>query len=134
MKISRAHYWLAIAALFFLFMLGVTLAADLRLLPTRVRGIPFSDKLGHFVLYGVLAFLLQLALHPRAWRIGRIHIPIALLIVFALAVVDELQQSLSPYRSANLRDLGADWLGIISGVVTAKLLARRSSLPFRTNS
>ena len=131
-KSHMARRWIFVV-LFFLFMLSVTVAADFRLIPTQMRGIPYFDKLGHFTLYGILAFLVQLALEPRALRVGRVRIPLALLFVFALAILDEMQQSFSPYRAVDLSDLIADFLGILIGVSVATLLARMRRARHTTN-
>ncbi len=114
--------WLIAALLFLGFMVIVTLSADVRWIPTKLAGIPFSDKIGHFGLYGILAFLLNLALSRRAVQIGPIRIPLALLIVCTLGILDEAQQSFSPYRSVDIRDLTADWVGVTVGVLLASSL------------
>ena len=64
MTFQNTRVWLAAALLFFLFIAGVSIAADFRLIQTQVRGIPYFDKLGHFVLFGILAFLLFQFLLP----------------------------------------------------------------------
>lgn len=127
MTLSRtARRWFVIAALFFLFMLGVTLCADYGFVPTQIQGIPFFDKFGHFMLFGILAFLLQLALEPRAVRLGRGAVPLAFLIGCALALLDEMQQIFSPYRGVDWTDLTADWLGIALGTLAANFIAHRT--------
>ena len=55
--------WLAFA--FVAFILAVIVGADMGILPEaihRLYDFPNGDKVGHFVLYGILTLLLDLAL------------------------------------------------------------------------
>jgi VanZ family protein len=85
-------------------------------------GLPGLDKLGHFVLYGVLGALLG-----RGWlRAGRR--PAAGLLIGAAIVLgglDELRQGLLPTRSAEFGDWVADGLGVVTGFAVALLLFGR---------
>ncbi len=131
MKILSNRFWIIAFALMLLFIVAVTIGADMRIIPTRVRGIPFFDKLGHFFLYGILAFLLHLALQPHAWRIARIAVPLAVFIVGFLCIVDETQQFFVGTRAADLSDFAADMAGIIVFVSLAEIYARVARLPNR---
>ncbi len=126
MKLAFERRWLVLFALLLLFIFAVTVSADLRLLPlSRIR-IPYYDKLGHFLLYGMLAFALEFALQSRAWRVGRIRIPFALLIVGALCVLDEGQQMFMPMRAADVSDFVADMLGSVCFLWVAHFLGQKS--------
>ncbi len=134
MNLQNTRVWLVAAMLFSLFIAGVSIAADFRLIPTQVRGIPYFDKMGHFVLFGILAFFLHLALGGRALTLGRVRVPAAFLIVVAFTLLDEWQQSLSPYRAVDPADLAADWVGIALGVWLADKLTHLQRFTKRTNA
>lgn len=108
-----------------LFIITVSIGADLRLLPLHFIAFPYYDKLGHFVLYGVLGLLLHLALRSRALSFWRLPIPMALLVVAALAVLDELQQSFMPARSFDAVDFAADMIGVLFFIGIANILRLR---------
>lgn len=125
MNLTTGRRFTILFALILLFIVAVSIGADLRLLPLHLIAFPYYDKLGHVILYGLLGLLLHLALGARALPIGRYCIPFAFLIVAAFAVVDELQQSFMPARSFDLTDLAADLLGVlifigISGIFRAR--------------
>jgi len=118
----RKRRWVILCALMLLFIIGVSYGADIGVVPTHFMRVPFFDKLGHFTLYGLLAFLLHLALKRRGVCIGRLAIPIALVVVCAFGVLDEAQQYFSPYRASDITDLGADLLGILVFVWAAHFM------------
>jgi polysaccharide biosynthesis protein VpsQ len=113
--------WLAIG--FLLFILAVIVAADMDAIPIAVRDIyrfPGGDKLGHFVLYGILAYLLARAF-PRSVHRGWFSVPIVILVLIAFTVLEELSQSLFAQRTASATDLAAS----LSGILLATWLAGR---------
>lgn len=64
-----------------------------------------SDKMGHFLVYGLLATLLvRLARSPRAWWL-------ALVVTSLYGVSDEWHQDFVPGRSCELGDWVADTVG-----------------------
>lgn len=69
-------------------------------------GLPYGDKIGHFVLFALWAASLLYAMPARvaAWRK-------TLLLCLAWAVVSELGQALTATRSAELADALADMAG-----------------------
>ncbi len=124
--ISR-RWWIFLFALMLLSIFGISLGADLQLLPlSRIR-IPSYDKFGHFFLYGILAFLLHLALQIRAWNIARVRVPIAFFIVTALCVLDEVQQMFVSSRAADVSDFVADVLGILAFLALANLWGHKAT-------
>ena len=104
------------AFLFFLFICHVIIMADRgeeSLFFDLVRAIPLGDKLGHFMLYGILSFLMNRAIsfrhfkkHGLSWQMGS-------LAVFSFALVEELSQFYFPDRTADVMDLLADAAGIV---------------------
>jgi hypothetical protein len=79
-----------------------------------VYHIPFADKLGHFILYGILVLLANLTLfrrfpsQSRNWLVLVSGLTLALLIGF-----EELSQRNFSNRTFDLIDLGASYLGVI---------------------
>ena len=93
----------------------VVVQADRGMLPAWLQGyrsIPFGDKLGHFVLVGLLAFLINLALEARSIRIGGRVILSGSFYVSIGVLLEEFSQLAVPTRSFSLSDLVADFLGI----------------------
>lgn len=105
----------------------ISLCAYLRLLPALP---PFtSDKLLHFVLFGLVTATLDLWLRWRdlAWRDlawGRIAVPAALPLAFVPALLEECLQGLSPVRTFELLDLGADLAGMVFFMALLRWLLR----------
>jgi polysaccharide biosynthesis protein VpsQ len=86
-----------------------------------VGNIPFGDKLGHFFLIGIFAFLLNLSLDCRkVWRVL-----IGSLIVLAIVTLEEFSQIFIRGRSFDLTDLVADFLGILIFCKLAEIVFKR---------
>jgi len=85
-----------------------------------------ADKATHFVMYGVLGFLLARALRngDRRWRL--ILLTIAFGIAFGAA--DEWHQRFIAGRSSELADWGADSTGVVVGALLSAVLPRRRGL------
>lgn len=91
-----------------------------------VSGISHFDKLVHFLLYAVQAFLLYRAI---SWP-GRpgFSLARALAVVGAMAVwgvADEVHQTWIPDRSTEAGDVGADIAGAAAGSLAASFRSRR---------
>ena len=91
-----------------------------------VSGIPDADKLGHFTLYVVEAWLLYRSVRwPGKPRFSSTR---ALAIVGAMAiwgVADETHQKWIPGRSMEGGDVAADVMGAAAGAIGASALSRR---------
>lgn len=105
--------WLAIG--FSIFIIAVIVLADTSLLPGVIRGLydfPNGDKLGHFVLYGILSLLLDLAFTARPG----VNLPRALwtvsLVLSILIGLEEWSQSLFDSRTMDIVDLLASYAGV----------------------
>ncbi|HSK66122.1 MAG TPA: VanZ family protein [Anaerolineales bacterium] len=107
--------WLAI--LFSLFILLIIVLTDVGMLSRALRflhAIPFGDKAGHFILYGILALLINLALFRS--RPDQDRIPILLktgLILGLLIGLEEFSQQFFANRSFDLVDLAFSYLGLV---------------------
>lgn len=106
--------WLSVFLIFFIIV--VAFLADTGLLPHRIRALydfPYGDKLGHFLLMGLVSFVLNwTALASRAepqpasviWKVS---------LAFVLFVtLEEFSQQLFPRRTFSLLDLGYSYAGI----------------------
>jgi len=84
----------------------------------EVSVLSYQDKLIHFVIFFVLAYLsagLGIREKKEVWRKKRLWINI-LLIALLPSIGLETAQHLIPYRSFDLNDLIVNVLGIISGL------------------
>jgi VanZ family protein len=106
--------WLTI--FFGLFLLAIIVLADTGRLGILgiVYRIRYADKLGHFVLYGFLALLLNLTLFRALRDQSRVWIAVISGLILALLIgLEELSQRSFPNRTFSLADLGASYLGLI---------------------
>jgi VanZ family protein len=107
--------WLAI--LFTLFILLVILLADAGVLNHYVGfiyKIPFVDKAGHFILYGLLTFFLDLALFRARPDQNRKRLAIGFGLILALLIgLEEISQIYFSSRTFDLVDLTFSYLGVV---------------------
>jgi len=100
---------------FVLFMILVIIWADTDTMPTFLRRMyifPFGDKIGHFVIYGVFAYLLTWAMPARRLKLGRFSLPLGIVIAVAFATLEEASQLFFARRTPDLFDLLMGYLGI----------------------
>ncbi len=109
-----------LAVAFFLFLLVVAYWADTDSMP-KVLGamteFPYGDKIGHFVLYGILAYLLTVAMPFRRVNILRWSLPLGLVLAAGFATLEEVSQLFFAARTASLTDLFSGYSGIVAAVV-----------------
>jgi polysaccharide biosynthesis protein VpsQ len=107
--------WLAI--LFTFFILLVIILADAGVLNHYVGFIykfPFGDKAGHFVLYGILTLLLDLALFRARPKKDRMQLVWQCGLVLVLLIgLEEFSQQYFSSRSFDLVDLTFSYLGVV---------------------
>lgn len=94
-------------------MLLVTQIAYLGILPLRLLRWPFSDKILHFLLFGAVVFWLNLWFNGRTIRLGNRSVALAFMLPGPVALVEELLQSLSPFRTTDWTDLVCDLAGML---------------------
>jgi len=97
-------------------MLGVILLADLGSLPSPVAMLyrfPNGDRVGHFILFGILTLLVNSAF-PRQVRILRANVYYGSVIIAVLAIFEESSQLFLAYRTFDLIDLAFTLMGIAS--------------------
>jgi hypothetical protein len=126
-----------LAVLYGLLLVLVILAANRGLIPMwwAFRRLSWADKLGHFLLIGTLAFLVNLALGARRWNLGRFSGLRGSLWISVAVVLEEISQHWMKYRAFELADLAADFLGIlVFGQLARWWLAWRERVTLRDQS
>jgi VanZ family protein len=110
--------WLTIV--FTLFIILIIILADMGKLSTLfIMRIPHADKAGHFILYGILALLINLTLFrslPASLSLPRSRKWVAVvsgLILALLIGAEEFSQQYFADRTFSLSDLSASYLGVI---------------------
>lgn len=79
-----------------------------------INRIPFGDKIGNFLLYGILTLLLDLALFRSLPGLDRRLLSLRIAFILALLVgLEEFSQLFFPNRSFDLVDLAFSYLGVI---------------------
>ncbi len=93
-----------------------TLMAYLGYLPRELLRWPYADKVLHFLLFGAVTFWLNFWLRPASASTRSSLLsaaPLAILIPFAIAALEEGVQSFSPLRTADWSDLASDLAGMV---------------------
>ncbi len=123
MGVSTRIYWLAFLALasFIGWIIYQADTGEKIYLFLMVESLPLGDKLGHFWLYGALAFLLNLSLKLREYSIHHRKVYCGSLLILLFAAVEELSQYFFATRTLDAGDLVAD----VIGIAVAEFLLRR---------
>ena len=117
-------------SVFFSFILWMITQADLdrsNIIMDVGHAIPWGDKIGHFILFGVLALLLNIALRFRQIRIQIREFHLGSVIVFAFAVAEEFSQLAFSSRTFDVIDMLFDLFGIglMSSVSFRRFIVRK---------
>ncbi len=108
-----------LAVLFSLFIIGVIILADQDAIPPFVRALydfPNGDKLGHFILYGMLNFFLTAAFVRALPNRTSSRVALSVGLILALAVAaEEFSQQYFSARTFDLVDLFASYVGLLIG-------------------
>ena len=104
------------AVLFSLFIVTIIVLADrgeLGILKL-INQIPLGDKAGHFLLYGILTLLLDLAFLRSRPQSNRSLLVLRIGLILALIIgVEEFSQRYFPSRHSDWVDLTFSYLGVI---------------------
>ncbi|NVK30334.1 MAG: VanZ family protein [Gammaproteobacteria bacterium] len=76
------------------------------------RRLPHGDKIGHFMLFGILAFMANRALCFKTITVGRFKVLVDSIWVILFAAVEELSQHYIDTRSLDVYDFLADVAGV----------------------
>jgi VanZ family protein len=120
--------WLAIG--FTIFILAIIVLADTGLLPDMLHSLydfPNGDKLGHFILYGILSLLLNLAFLSRPGVNPTRTLWTVSLILSILIGLEEWSQSLFDSRTMDIVDLLASYAGVTVFALLAWWMRKRRS-------
>lgn len=106
---------------FFTFILWVIYQANTNPHSSLFKSIklfPNSDKLGHFILFGILTLSINLAFQFKSYR----RVYLGTLIVSIFVLIEEATQYFIPTRTMSIIDLIADGVGItLATIITWKL-------------
>jgi len=97
---------------FILFIIALADQGKLGYIGVIVYEIPYTDKLGHFILMGLLAFFINLSLKCSTISIWNSNFLKGSIIIISLVTLEEISQLFVETRTFDLMDLVADYLGI----------------------
>ncbi len=101
---------------FFFFILWIIILADsanYNFAFYVVGSVPYGDKIGHALLYGVMAILLNFGLGFKTKKFLGFNMQIGAMIVLLFAGLEELSQYYFPSRSLDFYDFLADFIGVV---------------------
>lgn len=108
-----------LAILFTLFILAIIILADKNALPPFIHAIydfPNGDKAGHFILFGLLNFILTLTFLRALPNRTRSRVTLSVGLILALAItLEEFSQRYFSSRTFDLIDLTASYIGVLVG-------------------
>ncbi|MEL6383949.1 MAG: VanZ family protein [Cyanobacteria bacterium J06626_18] len=110
-----ANRWHFVALCYAVIFLSILWLAYTNRIPTQFIQFLYADKVAHTVLYAIAAYLGQRWLRSRHLRIGGVSLPFFPALFGLFTLVEELVQSLSPYRTFDLGDLVCSFGGILLG-------------------
>jgi len=90
-------------------------AADMRLHSKFFRwmaSVPHLDKVLHFALMGLLAWVTNIALNHHRLHLGSLRLLTGSIVISVIVAAEEYTQAWFPARTCDWRDLVADLLGI----------------------
>jgi len=105
-----------LTVVFILFIIAIVIMADTGRLPgaiAMVYNFRYGDKAGHFLLMGLLNFLVVMSFTMRREVDLKRTTLICSLVVAALVTLEEGSQLLFPLRNASWGDLLSSYAGII---------------------
>ena len=110
--------WIFVSTLLFsVLIVAIVIGADANRLPRPIniiQHVPGGDKIGHFILFGILSFLLNksvLLLFPER-NSFRIILFTSLLLSIVIGL-EEWSQALFPSRTMSISDLIASYAGVL---------------------
>jgi len=105
------------AVLFGIFIIFIIVMANMNLLGIMgfINKIPFGDKVGHFLLYGMLTLLVDLSFirSHRDRSPELVVLRVALILAFAIGL-EEYSQRFFKSRTPSWADLFSSYLGVIA--------------------
>ena len=114
--------------IYFFWLVGIVVLADDKGTQHFLdfgAGIPYFDKVAHFLLMGGLSLLINLAFKVKRVALGHVGYLFGSLIVLILVTIEEASQMFIRGRAFDPGDLIADYLGIIIFGELARFLYKR---------
>lgn len=102
--------------IFIVLLILIVIAANMGLGPSFfsfVYLLPGGDKAGHFILMGLLSFLINSVMRASRVQVFSFDLLKGSLIVMAIVTIEELSQIFLQYRGFSIFDLFFDYTGII---------------------
>lgn len=78
-----------------------------------IGDIPYGDKFMHFLLYGIMAFLLNHGFNYKSYKTFSCDYQVGATIVFLFASIEEFSQFFIASRTFDSDDILADLFGVI---------------------
>lgn len=127
-----AHaFTVSIATLFFCWILWLLYSVNTRAhnvlfdpLINLSHSIEYGDKVGHFLLYGCLSFLANLAFRLKVINLFQIPIFKGTALVLVFVALEETSQFFIPSRTFDLIDMTANLGGILFFAIVSYLALR----------
>ena len=102
---------LSIAWVFFTFYLLIIYSHK----ESSTISFPFLDKVVHFILFFIQSILITNTLYEYSDRNNRIILIESIIFLLLFGLIIEIQQIYLPYRTFEIMDLIANFLGVLSG-------------------
>jgi VanZ family protein len=116
-----------ITAIYIFFIAGIVVIANIKSTQYLLKfsgGIPYFDKIAHFLLMGGFSFLVNLVLRVKTFSIRRWRYLLGTLIVLIIVTIEEFSQIFIAGRAFDWGDLLADYLGIFLFGELARIIFR----------
>lgn len=120
---------LLITILFIIVLILIIVIANLGLGPTFfpfMYEISGADKVGHFLLIGILTFLVNIVLNRKMVKLLSRNVLLGSMIIMVIVTIEEFSQIFLQYRAFSLIDLLFDYLGIFVFGYLTRLVKQQS--------
>ncbi|MCB1023787.1 MAG: VanZ family protein [Acidobacteria bacterium] len=104
-----------IAAIYFSIIAAIVILADVKSTQYLLRfsgGIPYFDKIAHFLLMGGFSFFVNLTFRGKEFSLWNFRYLQGTLIVLLIVTIEEFSQIYVAGRTFDAGDLAADYAGI----------------------
>ena len=102
---------LSIAWVFFTFYLLIIYSHK----ESSTISFPFLDKVVHFILFFIQSILITNTLYEYSDRNNRIILILSIILLLLFGLIIEIQQIYLPYRTFEIMDLIANFVGVLFG-------------------
>lgn len=116
-----------LAVVYVLIFAGIIVLADIKGTDyfKFIRYIPYGDKVGHFVLMGLLSLAVNLVLRARNIKIWKLSYLLGSLIVAVVVLIEEISQIFVKGRTFDFGDLLFGFAGIFVFGEIARFISRK---------